>query len=68
MADEGGLTIDVSREASVQMDSAPTDPPVAATVVVSLWQLNLIGIKAERFINWKRARLASVKYVVATYV
>jgi HK97 family phage major capsid protein len=68
MADEGGLTIDVSREASVQMDSAPTDPPVAATVVVSLWQLNLIGIKAERFINWKRARLASVKYLVATYV
>lgn len=68
MADEGGLTIDVSREASVQMDSAPTDPPVAATVIVSLWQLNLIGIKAERFINWKRARTASVKYVVASYV
>lgn len=68
MADEGGLTIDVSREASVQMDSAPTDPPVSATVVVSLWQLNLIGIKAERFINWKRARTASVKYVAASYV
>lgn len=68
MADDGGLTIDVSREASVQMDSAPTDPPVAATVIVSLWQLNLVGLKAERFINWKRGRLASVKYTAATYV
>jgi hypothetical protein len=35
---------------------------------VSLWQANLVGLKAERFINWKRGRLASVKYVVATYV
>lgn len=68
MADDGGLTIDVSREASVQMDSAPTDPPVAATVLVSLWQANLVGLKAERWINWKRGRTASVKYVVATYV
>jgi HK97 family phage major capsid protein/HK97 family phage prohead protease len=68
MADDGGLTIDVSREASVQMDSAPTDPPVAATVLVSLWQANLVGLKCERFINWKRGRTASVKYVAATYV
>lgn len=68
MADDGGLTIDVSREASVQMDSAPTDPPVATTVLVSLWQANLVGLKAERYINWKRGRLASVKYTAATYV
>jgi HK97 family phage major capsid protein len=68
MADDGGLTIDVSREASVQMDSAPTDPPTATTVFVSLWQANLVGLKAERFINWKRGRTASVKYVAATYV
>jgi HK97 family phage major capsid protein len=68
MADDGGLTIDVSREASVQMDSAPTDPPTATTVLTSLWQMNLVGLKAERYINWKRGRTASVKYVAATYV
>lgn len=68
MADDGGLTIDVSREASVQMDSAPTDPPTATTVFVSLWQANLVGLKAERYMNWKRGRLASVKYTAASYV
>ena len=54
-ADDGGVTIDVSREASVQMDSAPDAPPTATTVLVSLWQNNLVGLRAERFINWKRA-------------
>ena len=37
-ADEGGVRIDVSREASVQMDSAPTDTVDATTVYISLWQ------------------------------
>ncbi len=68
MADEGGLSIDISREASVQMDSAPDNPATATTVMTSFWQNNLVGFKAERWINWKRGRPASVKYVVATYV
>jgi len=54
-ADDGGVSIDVSREASVQMDSAPMSPADATTVLVSLWQNNLVGLRAERFINWKRA-------------
>lgn len=64
-ADEGGVRIDVSREASVQMDSAPTDPTDATTVLVSLWQRNLVGLKAERFITWLRARTAAVTYISA---
>src|SRR5262245_7265198 len=67
VADDGGVTIDVSREASLQMDSAPTNPPDATTVFTSLWQSNLVGLRAERFINWKRARTGSVQYTVATY-
>jgi len=55
-ADDGGVSIDVSREASVQMDSAPMNPADATTVYVSLWQNNLVGLRAERFINWKRGR------------
>jgi HK97 family phage major capsid protein len=64
-ADEGGVRIDVSREASVQMDSAPTDTVDATTVYLSLWQRNLIGLKAERMITWIRARTAAVTYLTA---
>jgi HK97 family phage major capsid protein len=67
LADEGGVTIDVSREASLQMDSAPAAAPDATTVYTSLWQMNLVGLRAERFINWKKARTGVVQYTVATY-
>jgi hypothetical protein len=62
IADEGGVEIDMSREASVQMSDTP-DPLEsvdAETVMVSLWQANLVGLRAERFINWKKARSTSV--------
>jgi HK97 family phage major capsid protein/HK97 family phage prohead protease len=64
-ADEGGVRIDVSREASVQMDSAPTDTVDATTVYLSLWQRNLVGLRAERMITWIRARSAAVTYLTA---
>jgi len=64
-ADDGGVTIDASREASLQMDSAPASPADATTVMVSLWQHNLVGLRAERFINWKRANANAVKYLTA---
>jgi HK97 family phage major capsid protein/HK97 family phage prohead protease len=63
MADEGGVTIDASREASLQMDSAPASPADATTVMVSLWQMNCVGLRAERFITWKRANANAVKYL-----
>lgn len=64
-ADDGGVTIDVSREASIQMNSAPDSPPTAATVMVSLWQNNMIGLRAERFINWQVANAHAVYYLTA---
>jgi HK97 family phage major capsid protein len=68
-ADEGGVRIDVSREASIQMDSAPTDVVDATTVYISLWQRNLVGLRAERMITWIRARTAAVRYIsAAAYV
>jgi HK97 family phage major capsid protein/HK97 family phage prohead protease len=66
-ADDGGVTIDVSREASLQMDSAPMAVPDATVVLTSLWQMNYVGLRAERFINWKKARTGVVQYTVATY-
>ena len=68
MADEGGIEIDVSREASVQMDSAPMNPPDATVIHTSLWQNNLVGLRADRIINWKRARAGSVQFTTQTYV
>jgi len=65
-ADDGGVTIDASREASLQMDSAPASPADATTVYVSLWQTNCVGLRAERFVNWKRANANAVKYLTAT--
>jgi HK97 family phage major capsid protein len=67
-ADDGGINIDVSREASVQMDSAPMNPADATTVYTSFWQNNLIGLRAERFINWKRAKAGSVQRTTQTYI
>jgi len=66
-ADDGGVTIDVSREASLQMDTVLDNPPLATSLLTSLWQMNLVGLRAERFINWKKARPGIVQYTVATY-
>jgi hypothetical protein len=63
LSDEGGFNISVSREASLQMDSAPDNPTTATTVLVSLWQRNLVGFLAERTINWARRRTGSVAYL-----
>lgn len=65
LADDGQVVIDVSREASIQMDSAPDNPATASTVLVSLWQHNMVGIRAERAINWVKRRDAAVQYISA---
>jgi HK97 family phage major capsid protein/HK97 family phage prohead protease len=64
-ADEGQVTIDASREASLQMDSAPMSPADATTVYVSMFQNNLVALRAERFANWKRVNTNAVKYLTA---
>lgn len=58
LADDGGVSIDLSREASLQMDTTPDSPFTSSTTLVSLWQHNMVAIKAERYINWKPRRSA----------
>lgn len=60
LADDGGVTLDVSREASLQMNTAPA---AGAQSLVSLWQNNMVGLRAERFINWKRRRPQAVGFI-----
>jgi HK97 family phage major capsid protein/HK97 family phage prohead protease len=63
LADDGGVEVDISTEASIQTDSAPDSPATASTVLVSLWQNGLVGIKCSRFVNWTKARSDSVVYI-----
>jgi HK97 family phage prohead protease len=64
LGDDGDIAIDVSREASLQMDSEPTqhvDGTPTATQMVSLWQTNAVGFRAERTISWKTRRAEAVQ-------
>lgn len=67
LGDEGGFAVDMSREASLEMNDAPTSgivAPTAATgAVVSLWQTNSVGLRAERTINWLKRRPEAVVVV-----
>lgn len=60
LADDGQVMIDVSREASLQMSDSPSN---AASSMFSLWQNNMIGIRAERYVYWARRRNEAV-YVI----
>lgn len=63
LADDGQVVIDASNQASVQMDTAPDSPPSASTNMVSLWQMNMTGLRAERWINWLKRRSTAVGYI-----
>ncbi len=63
LADDGGVDVDISTEASIQTDSAPDSPPGAGTVLVSLWQNNMVGIRCERFVTWVKARTNAAVYI-----
>jgi hypothetical protein len=54
LADDGPTTITAARDATIEMNTTPTDPTGAAVVLVSLWQHNLVAVRAERVINWER--------------
>jgi hypothetical protein len=61
-ADEGGIEIDLSREASLQMLDNPTNDVVTPTptTMVSMFQTNSVAFRAERALNWARRRDSAV--------
>ena len=61
-ADEGGVRVDMSREASLEMNDAPTHDSTTPTgaSLVSMWQTNSVAFRAERILNWGAARTGSV--------
>lgn len=60
LADDGQLMIDVSTEASVEMNDAPSG---GATSLRSLWQNGLMGVKCDRWIYWTKRRAQAVQFI-----
>jgi HK97 family phage major capsid protein len=64
VGDEGGISVDMSTEASLEMlDTGFTQDQPTGASLVSLWQNNLVGLRAERTINWARRRASAVTYL-----
>jgi HK97 family phage major capsid protein/HK97 family phage prohead protease len=60
LADDNQMEIDVSSEASVQMNDAPSG---GAQSLVSLWQNGLLGVKVNRWIYWTKRRSTAVAQI-----
>lgn len=65
LADDGQVTIDMSREAALEMNDAPTQDSGVGTgaSLVSMFQTNSVAMRAERYINWQRRRAAAVSLI-----
>ncbi|WP_288497570.1 phage major capsid protein [uncultured Acinetobacter sp.] len=57
LADDGGIDLSVSNEATLVYNNGTTD------VTVNLWQENLIAIRAERYVRWKPRRAQAAGYI-----
>ena len=69
LADDGGFTIDASREASLQMLDNPTNNSATgtATSMVSMFQTNSVALRVERYINWAKRRASAVQYMLVNW-
>lgn len=67
IADDGGLSVEASREASIEMTDAPTGDAAAGTAgttsLVSMFQESSIALKLVRYVNWKKRRSTAVQYI-----
>lgn len=67
IAEDPNVRIDVSREATIEMDTAPavgeSSPITTVSTIKSFFQNNLVGIRAEQYRTWKVARSTAVQYI-----
>jgi hypothetical protein len=54
------IQLSASNEAIVAMNDAPDSPAAASTLMTSLWQNNLTGLKAERFFGLQKLTTTGV--------
>lgn len=62
LADDGGISVDMSREASLEMNSTPSHNSTTPTPaqMVSMFQTNSVAFRAERTIDWMARRGSAV--------
>lgn len=65
LADDGNVSVDASREASIEMIDVSTQDATAGTgsSSVSMFQTNSVAVRAEREINWAKLRATAVVYM-----
>jgi HK97 family phage major capsid protein len=57
---DAGIEFEASENALLEMATAPDSPRVAGTVLVSLYQQNLVAVLCRRYVRWQRRREGSV--------
>ena len=67
LGDDGGVSVDMSREASIEMSDAPTQDSTTPTPaqMVSMFQSNSVALRAERTINWAKRRASAVAAIAS---
>lgn len=68
LSDDGTVTVDASREASIEMVDNPTNnsgTPTYSAGMVSMFQTNSVALRGERYINWSKRRSTAVRYLYA---
>lgn len=68
VADDGGVDIQISNEASIEMLDNPTNLSTGATAPttsVSMFQTQSWAIKAVRYVNWTKRRAAAAAFIQA---
>jgi HK97 family phage major capsid protein/HK97 family phage prohead protease len=69
LAQDDGIQVDMSDQAAIEMSDAPTGSSATptGTSLVSLWQTNSVGFRAEHAIGWKRGRSSAVAYLTGVH-
>ena len=69
LGDEGGIQVSVSDQATLQMDTAPTQDSVTPTASagVSMFQTNSVAFLVERILNWQKRRAGSVAWAYVNW-
>lgn len=60
---DGGAELDSREEALVEMAAPATDHLTSGTVLISLWQLNILALKVVRYCNWSKVQAGAVGYI-----
>jgi len=64
LAADGGLEIDMSGNATVELSDAPVGS--ATAVLTSFWQSNLVGLRGHWMISWIKGRATAVSLISPT--